>query len=202
MALRLFNGIKNRGAKRRALHCHTVNSCFPSKHFARLVGALLGVPLGRASPARTRRVWLRLRRAALPTCRLPWPLPREKCTNSRPTAPAVGYRWRRVPLSPVRGHITSPQYQCPRLLAARMPPLAGLLWQILLCCLSPTAGSRGPNDRARYAGFQRGTGFQRVECRRDAGVTMRHTPECGRIDEIAKERCLWRRTGFAWLNSY
>jgi hypothetical protein len=40
-------------------------ACFFSIHFATFVGAPLGVPWGRASPAPTRRVWLRLRRAAL-----------------------------------------------------------------------------------------------------------------------------------------
>ena len=35
---------KSRGAGVRALHCNTVNSCFLSKHFPRLVGAGLALP--------------------------------------------------------------------------------------------------------------------------------------------------------------
>jgi hypothetical protein len=67
---------------RAPLCCNFVIACFLSKHFARLVGAGLALPIlvcprwrvgGRASPAPTRRVWLRLRRSALPPSLPPCP---------------------------------------------------------------------------------------------------------------------------------
>jgi len=54
---------KTRRSRDRDLQWKVVNACFFSKHFAPCVGAPLGVPSGRASPAPTRQVWLRLRRA-------------------------------------------------------------------------------------------------------------------------------------------
>src|SRR5271157_2997145 len=67
------DSIGARGGEAAILHCNTVNSCFLSKHFARLVGAGLALPSfhttdkrqGQGKPSLYETRWLRLHRTAL-----------------------------------------------------------------------------------------------------------------------------------------